>query len=71
MSSVLRYLAGYGDGALAVVEEHWIRGPSVLLDNPLVDLALDIRNRWMVRNLALVAERRCHRQRSAARRQPS
>jgi uncharacterized protein YndB with AHSA1/START domain len=48
----------WGDGALAIVEEHWIRGPSVLLDNPLIDLALNIRNRWMVRNLASVVERR-------------
>jgi uncharacterized protein YndB with AHSA1/START domain len=54
-------LKPWADGALAVVEEHWIRGPSMLLDNPLVDLALTIRNRWMVRNLASVVERRCRR----------
>lgn len=44
----------WGEHALAVVEEHWIRGPSVLLDNPVIDLALNLRNRWMVRNLASV-----------------
>ena len=48
----------WGDGSLVVLEEHWIRGPYLLLDNPLIDLALNIRNRMMVRNLAALVERR-------------
>lgn len=48
----------WGDGSLVVLEEHWIRGPRLLLGNPLIDLVLNIRNRMMVRNLAEAVERR-------------
>lgn len=46
------------DGSLVVLEEHWIRGPHLLLGNPLIDLVLNIRNRMMVRILAEAVERR-------------
>ena len=52
----------WGEGCLVVLEEHWIRGPQLLPGNPIIDLALSIRNRMMVRNLAALVERRrdCH-----------
>ena len=48
----------WGDGSLAGIEEHLIRGPAVLLDNPFVDLVLEFRNGWLVRNLRSVVESR-------------
>ena len=51
----------WGDDSLVVVEEHWIRGSYLLLENPIVDLALNIRNRVMVKYLAREVQRRSHR----------
>lgn len=48
----------WGGNSLVVLEEHWIRGPSFLLGNPLLHLALNIRNRFMVKGLAEEVERR-------------
>jgi uncharacterized protein YndB with AHSA1/START domain len=48
----------WGDDALVVLEEHWIRGPYVLLESPFIHLALNIRNRLMVRSLAEEAQKR-------------
>lgn len=42
----------WGGDSLVVLEEHWIRGPYLLLANPLLHLALNIRNRFMVKGLA-------------------
>ena len=42
----------WGGNSLVVLEEHWIRGPYFLLANPLLHLALNIRNRFMVKGLA-------------------
>jgi uncharacterized protein YndB with AHSA1/START domain len=44
--------------ALAIVEEHWIAGSPVLLTNPMIDIGLHLRNRWMVKDLARAVERR-------------
>jgi len=51
----------WGDDSLVILEEHWIRGSYLLLENPLVDLALNIRNRVMVKHLAREVQRRSGR----------
>lgn len=51
----------WGDESRVVLEEHWIRGSYLLLENPVVDLALNIRNRVMVKYLAREVQRRAHR----------
>lgn len=40
------------------LEGDWIGGPYLLPEDPVTDLVLHIRNRTMVRNLAVVVERR-------------
>lgn len=51
----------WGSNSLVVLEEHWIRGPYFLLANPLFHLALNIRNRFMVKGLAEAAQSRRYR----------
>lgn len=51
----------WGDDSLVVLEERWIRGSYLLLENPVVDLALNIRNRVMVKHLAREVQRRSSR----------
>ncbi|HET6793899.1 MAG TPA: SRPBCC family protein [Acidimicrobiales bacterium] len=48
----------WGDEALVVIDEHPLRGPSLLMENPLVEGILTLRNRRMVRKLAQLVERR-------------
>lgn len=51
----------WGSHSLVALEEHWIRGPYFLVANPLLHLALNARNRFMVKGLAEQAEGRVAR----------
>jgi hypothetical protein len=48
----------WGDESLVIIDEHPLRGPSPLLENPLVEIGLTIRNRQMLRRLARAVENR-------------
>ena len=48
----------WGDESVVIIDEHPLRGPSPLLENPLVELGLTIRNRQMLRKLARAVESR-------------
>jgi hypothetical protein len=48
----------WGDESLVIIDEHHLRGPSPLLENPLVEIGLTIRNRQMLRRLARAVENR-------------
>lgn len=60
----------WGAHALVVLEEHWIRGPYFLMANPLLHLALNARNRLMVKGLAEHAEGHGARWRPVRRSRP-
>ena len=47
-----------GEETVVIIDEHPLRGPSALLENPLVELVLTIRNRRMLRKLAGVVAHR-------------
>lgn len=51
-------LTPWGSGTLVTIDEHPLRGPYLLLDNPIANLGLSLRNRLMLRNLAQVVARR-------------
>lgn len=48
----------WGHDALVIVDEHSLRGSSLLLENPIVEFLLSLRNRRMLRHLAVVVEGR-------------
>jgi hypothetical protein len=48
----------WGDDTVVIIDEHPLRGPSALLENPLVELVLTIRNRRMLRKLAATVRHR-------------
>jgi len=48
----------WGDESVVIIDEHPLRGPGPLLENPLVEFGLTIRNRQMLRKLARAVEKR-------------
>jgi uncharacterized protein YndB with AHSA1/START domain len=48
----------WGEQALVIVDEHPLRGSSLLFENPVSEALLTIRNRLMLSRLALVVSRR-------------
>ncbi|HWC37131.1 MAG TPA: SRPBCC family protein [Acidimicrobiales bacterium] len=51
-------LLPWGEECVAIIDEHPLRGPSALLENPIVEFVLTIRNRRMLRKLAQTVKRR-------------
>lgn len=51
-------ILAWGDHSVVIVDEHSLRGSSLLYENPLVDLLLTLRGRRMLRHLARLVERR-------------
>jgi hypothetical protein len=48
----------WGEESVVIIDEHPLRGPTPLLENPLVEFGLTIRNRQMLRKLARAVENR-------------
>lgn len=48
----------WGEESVVIIDEHPLRGPSALLENPVVEFGLTIRNRQMLRKLARVVNNR-------------
>ncbi len=48
----------WGQDSVVVIDEHPLRGPGWHLQNPLLEMALSLRNRRMVHNLAELVESR-------------
>ncbi|HEY1634374.1 MAG TPA: SRPBCC family protein [Acidimicrobiales bacterium] len=48
----------WGGESVVIIDEHPLRGPTPLLENPLVEFGLTIRNRQMLRKLARAVENR-------------
>lgn len=48
----------WGGDSVVVIDEHPLRGPGWHLQNPLLEVALSLRNRRMVHHLAQLAETR-------------
>jgi carbon monoxide dehydrogenase subunit G len=48
----------WGDDSVVIMDEHPLRGPSWALENPVVELALALRNRSTLRRLVSVVESR-------------
>lgn len=44
--------------ALVVIDEHPLRGPHLLLENPVVEMILTVRNRFLLRRLAELVKQR-------------
>jgi uncharacterized protein YndB with AHSA1/START domain len=51
-------VVSWGSDSLVILDEHPLRGPGLLLENPLVEGILTLRNRRMVRLLARLVEER-------------
>lgn len=54
-------LLDWGDDCVVIIDEHPLRGPTLLLDNPISETVLTLRNRRMLRHLAAVVEARSDR----------
>ncbi len=52
------HLLDWGDDCVVIVDEHPLRGPTFLLDNPVTETVLTLRNRRMLRHLAALVEQR-------------
>ncbi|MGH9107531.1 MAG: SRPBCC family protein [Acidimicrobiales bacterium] len=55
------HILPWGDDSVVVLDEHPLRGSRILYENPLVELALTLRSRRMLGQLAAVVERRATR----------
>jgi hypothetical protein len=51
----------WGENVVVAIDEHPLRGPSLVVDNPLIDFSFTLRNRRLLRNLERVVKGRIAR----------